>query len=665
MSLESLYSAISGLQSDSSWLDVIGNNIANVNTVAYKTSRVEFATQISQALSNGTGDNTASNLGGTDALQIGTGTRMQSIETLFNQGVIQNTGNPLDVAIEGNGFLTIKNGDQAYLTRAGVLTLDSQGYLVDQNGGHVQGYNATSSMNQEQINAATGFIIDPITGNVLQWPSPNLYVTTDSLLINNTDPSNIQDIQLNPQMTLLPKATTQINFRGNLDSYQQATQPGGILNMYPPQGPTLPIALSIALTSPPLNNSIDTRRLQTTPTVPPGDLFGTNWSFQQVANLSTPEPGFVGIEPIMNGFIPLGTAIAGAGNYAWEQQPPLPPACQCNETVYDSTGNAHIISVLFYQVNDLGTANPPVNPSPGPSQACYAWYAFDTTGGQAIKTTNLIGGTGLMEGNFQWNSPFGVFDLGSYNRNNPNDLYGGDFLWFNTDGSLASTGGMGGIFPTPAGLATNFETMPRVYLPLTNNYNPLNPPNYDLNSPIPTLGAEIMPVSLNFGTAGFLQVGKRDGLFSDAEGSYQVINSVNTYVPDSDVQASFQNGYPDGQLQSLSFQEDGTLLGSFSNGQNVALAQLALTQPENQGGLSKVGDNYFATSNNSGPEETGLAAQNGLGLVHGGALENSNVDLSVELTNMIVAQRGFDSNARMVAAVDNTLQVLDNLGLGG
>jgi flagellar hook protein FlgE len=174
-----------------------------------------------------------------------------------------------------------------------------------------------------------------------------------------------------------------------------------------------------------------------------------------------------------------------------------------------------------------------------------------------------------------------------------------------------------------------------------------------------------MPVSLNFGTAGFLEVGQRNGLFSDAEGSYEVVNGVNTYVPHSDVQPVSQNGYPDGLLQSLSFQEDGTIQGYFSNGQQVDLAQVALTQPGNPDGLSKVGDNYFETSANSGPIETGIAGQNGLGVVRGGALENSNVDLSVELTNMIVAQKGFDSNARMVSAIDGMLQVLDNLGLGG
>jgi flagellar hook-basal body protein len=641
-----MYNAISGLQSDSSWMDVIGNNIANVNTLAYKSSRVEFATQFSQSLSSGNGADPLTGEGGTDPAQIGTGTRLETIQTIFNQGAIQSTGNSLDMAIDGQGFLSVKNGDQTYYTRAGNLTIDGQGYLVDANGGHVQGFNATSTISQEQINALTPAVFEG--GIEIAAPAPNLWITSDSLKINNTDPTQIQDIRLDTQMTLLPKATTEITFQGNLDSWQQANQPGGVLDMYPPQGPTLPVAFSMALIDffdPPLNNAIDTRRMQTT-VVP---LPGSNYSLQQVNNLSTPEPGYTGIEPLLNGFIPLSAAIAGQGNYAWEQNPPMPPACQSNETVYDSTGNQHVISVLFYQVNDLGTAVPPINPSPGPNQACYAWYAFDTTGGKPVATANLLGGTGIEEGDFA--------GQGSYNRTSPDTLYGGDFLWFNTDGSLASTGGVGGIFPTPAGLATNFESIPRVYLPLSNLYPPV--------SPIPTLGAEVMAVSLNFGAAGFLQVGERNGLYSDAKGTYQVINGVNTYVPDSDVQAVSQDGYPDGTLQSLSFQADGTLMGSFTNDQKIALAQVALTQPGNPGGLAQVGTNYFTTSPNSGPLNTGIAGQNGLGSVQGGSLELSNVDLTVELSNMILAQRGFDTNARMMSVVDQTLQVLDSLGQGG
>src|SRR6185369_10135415 len=190
--------------------------------------------------------------------------------------------------------------------------------------------------------------------------------------------------------------------------------------------------------------------------------------------------------PIMNGGIDLNFAIVNAGNYAWEQQPPMPAARTVTESVYDSLGNPREVTVLFYQVNDLGTATPPVNPAPGPNQACYAWYAFDTTGGKSVATANLLGGTGIIESENL--PPVGQW---WYDRGNINTLYMGDFIWFNTDGSLASSGGSAGPVPTPPGVP-NFMSIPRVYLPPFNQSPPI--------SPIPQTGAEIMAVDLNFGT---------------------------------------------------------------------------------------------------------------------------------------------------------------------
>jgi flagellar hook protein FlgE len=274
----------------------------------------------------------------------------------------------------------------------------------------------------------------------------------------------------------------------------------------------------------------------------------------------------------------------------------------------------------------------------------------------------LLGGTGIAEGDFAHDvNPFFSYDRGVVNNG-----YFGDFLWFNTDGSLASTGGVVGV-PGPPGLTFNWQDMPRIYLPALNFLPPV--------SPIPNNGAEVMAVDLNFGMAGYTDGpfesdpgmifnAGRNGLISDAEGSYQIVNGVNTYVPKNTVQATTQDGYPDGTLRSMNFQTDGTLIGNFSNDQKVALAQLAVNQPVNEEGFSQVGNNDFATSANTGAMQVGLAGTNGLGLVRGGSLENSNVDLTNELNNMILAQKGFDSNARMFGTVNNTLQTQANLGLG-
>ncbi len=623
-----MFSAVSGLQSDSNWLDVIGNNISNTNTVGYKSSRVGFADQYSQSLFGGSGDNTSNGLGGVNPMEVGLGTRLESIETLFTQGVTQSTGNPLDVSIQGNGFLLAKQDGNTYLTRSGVLSFDSQGYLTDQNGGLIQGY---SSSLQEQTTVINSF------SNIPGSPAVTI---SSSLVVDSSNPTSISNIQISNNLVLPAKPTTEIDFQGNLDSLQQAANPGGILDMAPGGQPVLPIAWNAYFFPPGI--AMDSTRL--VPTVIPGGgypNFGQDFAFQQVSNLSA-TVAF----PILNGGIDLAGMIGLGGNYAWEQQPPMPPADQAAIQVYDSLGNPRQITLQFYQIDDLGGGG--VNNPAGPNQVCYAWYAFDTTGGVPVKTSNLLGGTGIVEG-----EQLPPFNSWVYDRGIPNNIYMGDFVWFNTDGSLATTGGSGGPDNTPPGVP-NFMTVPRLYLPPFNT-NPAT-------SPLPTQGAGIDAISLNFGAFGVLGTGRRNGLYSDAEGSYQIVNGISTYVPKSTAAAVSQNGYPDGLLQSMDFQEDGVLMGSFSNGQKTALAQVALANVENAEGLDKVGSNYFSTSTNTGEFILGVAGKNGFGLVQGGTLERSNVDLSTEMVSLIQAQRSFNSNARAMASTVETMSTQEKLG---
>ncbi|HXL73761.1 MAG TPA: flagellar hook-basal body complex protein, partial [bacterium] len=383
-----LYSAISGMESDSTWLDVIGNNISNSNTIGFKSSSVSFANQFNQILSSGDGDDSAAELGGIDPQSIGTGTRLQTIQTNFTQGTTQQTGVTTDISIQGNGFLVAKSGGNTYLTRAGNLTFDSAGNLVNASGELIQGYTAALQYSKEEINSGNN------GANLIN-------VTSANLELNNLNPAAIGNIQINPDMTLPPQATTQINFQGNLDAAQQANAPGGILNLSPNGNPILPFVVDIQQLG--FANSIDTDRMQADP-LPGGGL-----ALQQTANLSEQIGGQP--VPLENGFTNLATIVADAGNYAWELQPPSPPSSQMTETVYDSVGIPQQITVQFYQVNDLGAGG--VNTAAGPSQTCYAWYAFNTTGGQAVSTANLIGGTGIGEGNV---GPANPVNLITYDR---------------------------------------------------------------------------------------------------------------------------------------------------------------------------------------------------------------------------------------------------------
>jgi flagellar hook protein FlgE len=122
-----------------------------------------------------------------------------------------------------------------------------------------------------------------------------------------------------------------------------------------------------------------------------------------------------------------------------------------------------------------------------------------------------------------------------------------------------------------------------------------------------------------------------------------------------------QNGSQVGTLQSFSLSGDGTLVGSFSNGATRPIAQLALASFVNPGGLEKAGESSYRTSVNSGTAVLGTPGTSGLGSVVAGSLEMSNVDLSQEFTNLIVAQRGFQANARIITTSDEVLQELTQL----
>ena len=180
--LRSLYSAVSGIDVNQKSMDVIGNNIANVNTIGFKTGRAVFQDMLSQTLT--TGKTPSDARGGINPRQVGSGAYLVAVDNIFEQGVIKVTARPHDVAIEGKGFFVIRGeGTDKYYTRAGDFNFDLSGYLTTPSGYRVQGWMA-----------------DPTTG-VLEYTT------------------QIKDIYLTEQHKTMPaKATTQINYAGVLDT---------------------------------------------------------------------------------------------------------------------------------------------------------------------------------------------------------------------------------------------------------------------------------------------------------------------------------------------------------------------------------------------------------------------------------------------------------------
>jgi flagellar hook protein FlgE len=150
--LRSLFAGISGLRSNQTMLDVTGNNIANANTIGFKSSTTVFQDTLSQMLTGASGAN--AQRGGTNPIQVGLGVQVAAISSNFNQGSAQTTGRATDLMIQGDGMFVVQVGTEQLYTRAGAFTFDENGTLVTPTGARVQGYALDAA------GAPTGGLID-------------------------------------------------------------------------------------------------------------------------------------------------------------------------------------------------------------------------------------------------------------------------------------------------------------------------------------------------------------------------------------------------------------------------------------------------------------------------------------------------------------------------
>jgi flagellar hook protein FlgE len=170
--LRSLFSGISGLRSHQQMIDVTGNNIANVNTVGYKSSATLFEDTLSQLLR--TAGSPQPPTGGTNPAQVGLGVKLAGISTNFGQGAAQTTGRSTDLMVSGDGFFVVSDGGQQLYTRAGSFSFDANGLLVDPQGAVVQGWTADKLGNVD-TNTPIGDVQLPV-GTLLP-PQPTTSVT--------------------------------------------------------------------------------------------------------------------------------------------------------------------------------------------------------------------------------------------------------------------------------------------------------------------------------------------------------------------------------------------------------------------------------------------------------------------------------------------------------
>ncbi len=212
----SLTTGASSLRSHQKMLDVVSNNIANINTYGYKSSRANFLDMFSQILKYGKQPSVKStDGGGVDPLQIGLGVRLGSITNDRTQGVIESTNRPLDMALQGKGYFIVNQNGQEYYTRAGAFTQDQSGNIVDSSSGaYVSGYNVKR--------AADGSIAKNSNGaNMLNAKVENLHISPDTI----SSPRQTQTVALSGNLSAENpeghERTTSINVydnRGNAHS---------------------------------------------------------------------------------------------------------------------------------------------------------------------------------------------------------------------------------------------------------------------------------------------------------------------------------------------------------------------------------------------------------------------------------------------------------------
>ena len=559
MTIRALFSGVSGLRGLQTAIDVIGNNIANVNTTGYKSGRVVFSDLFSQTISGAAGP--ANSRGGINPQQIGLGTQVSSIDNIFTQGSLQTTGRLLDLAVQGNGFFALTDGRGGeFLTRAGAFALDKEGYVV---------------------NPGNGFRLLGLAGDDTGQISPG---------------STSSPIRIDTTQQLPARVTQNVEFGGNLSTTAQsrgATALTTLTGLFNADGT-------------PLNLRV-------------GDVIAlTGGSLSVTGDAATALVGDV-------------------------------------LTITESTTLLDL-TLALEAAFEAANANSDVGVEISDGIISFRTSADDTITGMTIGVTGRGGNP--LEGIFGGGAGIGV-----------------------TAGSFANAG-----LIRQADAVTSIDTYdsqgnPRtVTVAFARDTSQLNAWNWQAIVPHPV---GLAPT----GDSGSL-VFTSNGLFDFYGGGSGAINPVLSFDPDGDdpqnggvdpmnVTLDFtnmtqfaapataaidaQDGNSVGDLDTITIDPDGIIRGIYSNGVTRDLAQVLLATLPNESGLLKTGDTMFVESANSGEAVLGVANSRGRGSIANGTLELSNVDLANEFTNLIINQRAFQANSRIITTGDQILQEIVNL----
>ncbi len=611
MAFDSMFTGITGLNAYQSWIDMISNNIANTATTGFKGQRMTFADMFYQQSGYPSGPTATS--GGINPQDQGLGVKVNSIDTQFAQGGLETTGVNTDLAINGDGFFILRNANGTSAptyTRDGAFSLNSNGLLYDPASGMaVQGYMAGTN------------------GQISQTGSP----------ANVTIPLGLQEqaTATGSGTKVGPSSSDQVfdmAMGGNLDQTQWSQQ---------------------------FLNNVGATVTGGTPKSISTTVYDSLGNAHQATITYTPD---------VAGATPATVATAGGGTNL-SGAPTVNLAASQNDTItITSTG--------------ASTAN--VTDSLGNTQTASAGQTI-TMGG----ATFTLGAAGTLSGT-------NTITVGAATNGLPSSVQvangtavvpatrwkvsvsfadGTQFSTIATPGTV----GAGGAVTAPTYGTGSSGTIGYAYFDQNGQF---------INSS--AIESGVPGYQLDTNAAAYLHTGN-GGLPAIAQGNQINVtqwgpsagNNSNAptaggaaptpgpigldYSGDASLAGAYtasvvsQNGYPAGTLANITVGQDGSVTGAFTNGQNRTLAQVAVATFQNEDGLSRIGGNQFSATSASGLAQVGTAGAGRFGSIVAGSLEQSNVSLSTEFTNLILAQRAFEANTRGITTADQNLQTVIHL----
>ncbi len=666
MALNPIFTALSGLQAHQVKSSVVADNIANLNTTGFKARRANFEELLAQTVKQSTGPEGGRS--GTNPSQVGVGVRVKSVDTIFNQGSIQTTDRNTDLALEGPGFFVLSDGINQFLTRDGNFVFDG-----------------------------TGRLIDPGSGLVVQG---NIVEASGSLATKAKDA--LEPIQLDLSQEIPGQATSRVNLSGNLDAgavptLTVSTKYGTSARIDGAAATLANISTAITATAP---GTLTLALTNVDGTTPSGAITLSDRTYSSVDDLVNEINIRIAGNEALRGRV-LAQSAANAGGAVGGVQFRATSGGQDVTSLSATSANAAFLAALGL---------PGVSTSGGVATAAsslndLAQVGFALNDGDRVVFTGTRNDGTSFQGSLTFDTATAstmqglltaVKDAFGGGVTATLDVSTGALVLTNPDGTnvtgftinvalddadITATAPASGLV-IPTSFATHkistaiFDAEGRKRtLDITLTKSPTANAWFYNATIDKTLPAEGGGGTVTFRSDGTISTfipaegqGKRltvtlpgevGTLNVDLNGLQNVdrgITGLTQFSAPFTAGVVDQDGRQSGRLEGIFVDNKGVIKGRFTNGETVDRGRIIVANVNNPGGLQRSGGNLFTVTGNAGPLRKEIATETLQTSVLSGSLELSNVDLAQQLAELIIAQRGFQSNARVVTTSDEILQ---------